>query len=87
MTSEISNLLLPSNMLHVDHLLSLTVEGVAKMWMLPSRAEMKELGEMSEEKTTNLTIQNPLHMASCTNGSYSTTLIVCSEVWQVRSTV
>ena len=66
-----------------DHLFSLTVDGVAKMWVLPTRAEMKELGEMSEEKTTNLSIQNPLHMASCVYGNYSATLVVCQEVWQV----
>ena len=66
-----------------DHLFSLTVDGVAKMWVLPTRVEMKELGEMSEEKTTNLSIQNPLHMASCVYGNYSATLVVCQEVWQV----
>ena len=44
---------------------------------------MKELGEMAEEKTTNLSIQCPLHMTSCSHGGHSTTLIVCSEVWQV----
>ncbi|CAI8021219.1 WD repeat-containing protein 7 [Geodia barretti] len=69
-----------------DHLLSLTVEGVAKMWLLPTRNEMKELGEMSEEKTTNLSIQCPVHMTSSSHGGYSTTLIVCSEVWQIYNT-
>ena len=53
------------------------------MWLLPTRNEMKELGEMSEEKTTNLSIQCPVHMTSSSHGGYSTTLIVCSEVWQV----
>lgn len=72
-----------SNVERRDALLSLTVAGVAKHWLLPSRSEMKETGELYEETSKTLDFNNPLSVSSCTHHTHCTMLVVRRDAWQL----
>lgn len=67
-------------------MLAVSVDGVAKHWILSSRVEMKEMGgSIVEEKSQTLDLSSPpLSLASyCYQGTHCTVLVVCKEAWQV----
>jgi len=70
----------------VDAVLAVGVDGVAKHWLLPSRAEMSELHVIAEEKSQTLSVDSPpLSLSSFSyHNNYCTVLVVCSKTWQVR---
>lgn len=70
----------------VGAVLALSVDGVAKHWILSSRSEMKEMGGcIVEEKSQTLDLSSPpLSLAAyCYQGKYCLVLVVCKEAWQV----
>jgi hypothetical protein len=70
----------------VEAVLAISVDGVAKHWILSSCSEMKEMGGyIVEEKSQTLDLPSPpLSLASyCYQGTHCTVLVVCKEVWQV----
>ena len=72
----------------VEAVLAVSVDGVAKHWLLSSRSEMKEMGGyIVEEKSQTLDLSSPpLSLSSyCYQGKHCTVLVVCKEAWQVTS--
>lgn len=63
--------------------MAVTVDGVAKHWLLPSRHEMKEQEQLFEERSTNLSVTHPLTVTAATHHSHATVLIVASDAWVV----
>ena len=74
----------------VEAVLAVSVDGVAKHWILSSRSEMKELeGCVAEETSQTLGLSSP--PLSLSSYSYQKThcivLLVCKEAWQVGGVV
>lgn len=66
--------------------MAVSIDGIAKHWILSSRAEMKDMGGyIVEEKSQNLDLPStPLSLSSyCYQGTHCTVLVVCKEMWQV----
>ena len=72
--------------LSTEALLALTVDGVAKHWLLPTRNDMKDLEQIFEEKSQCLDIKNPLSLAAAPHqqSGHCSVLIVCAQFWMVR---
>eukprot|EP00731_Ephydatia_muelleri_P017776 Em0010g874a len=66
-----------------DALLGITVNGVAKLWLLPGRADMRDVSEVFEETSKKLGTTKPLAVGSWFKGSAAAVLVVFSDVWQV----
>lgn len=69
-----------------EAVLAVSIDGVAKHWILSSRSEMKDMGGcIVEEKSQNLDLPSPpLSLSSyCYLGTHCTVLVVCKEIWQV----
>lgn len=67
-------------------MLAVSIDGIAKHWILSSRSEMKDMGGcIVEEKSQNLDLPSPpLSLSSyCYQGTHCTVLVVCREIWQV----
>ncbi len=73
----------------LEAVLSVSVDKVAKHWLLPSRSEMKEVGSIFEEKSQTLGLTSPpLSLTSYSyQNTHSTVLVVCKEAWQVGTTL
>ncbi len=71
--------------IHVEAVLVVGVDGVAKHWLLPTRADMCELKTIAEEKSQTLNVDSPpLSLSSYSyQNTYCTVLVVCSNTWQV----
>ena len=69
----------------VDALAAVTVDGTFKLWLLQSSSEMKEMGELFEEKSKALGVKNPLTLSSVSAGIQSSciALVTCRQSWQV----
>ena len=68
-----------------DGLAAVTVDGIAKLWLLPTSGEMREMKDLHEERSTALGITNPLSLSSWSLHGYSVMLAVCRDSWQVSS--
>ncbi len=73
----------PTHTHTTDALLAVTVDGVAKHWLLPSRHDMKEQEQLFEEKAQNLDVNHPLSVASSCHKTHCTVLIVTQKAWVV----
>ena len=68
----------------------MSIDGIAKHWILSSRSEMKDMGGcIVEEKSQNLDLPStPLSLSSyCYQGTHCTVLVVCREMWQVGAVI
>ena len=67
-----------------DALLAITVNGVAKLWLLPSRSEIKDQEHIYEERSKSLDITNaPVSLVSYSYSNHCIVLAVWTQVWQV----
>ena len=69
-------------------MLAVSIDGIAKHWILSSHSEMKDMGGcIVEEKSQNLDLPSPpLSLSSyCYQGTHCTVLVVCKEIWQVNT--
>lgn len=72
--------------LHAEAVLAVSIDGVAKHWILSSCSEMKDMGGcIVEEKSQTLGLSSPpLSLSSfCYQGTHCTVLVVSKEAWQV----
>ena len=71
-----------------DALLAITVNGVAKLWLLPSRSEIKDQEHVYEEKSKCLDVSSaPVSLTSYVYGNHCIVLVVWPQVWQVSVSV
>ena len=70
-------------LLPVDALAAVTVDGTLKLWLLRSIGEMKEMGDLFEEKSKALGVSCPVTLATIAISASCIALIVCTDSWQV----
>lgn len=77
----------PHNLLMIiiftDAMLGVTVDGILKVWFIHNITEMKEMGDLFEERSKALGLIGPLSLCSESIADFSLALVVCKDSWQV----
>lgn len=64
-------------------MLGVTVDGILKVWFIHNITEMKEMGDLFEERSKALGLIGPLSLCSESIADFSLALVVCKDSWQV----